>query len=330
MSDDPFAARDRLEEIIVEAVQDAVKDFLQMATAEVTKRIKTEGRAWENIVPGPVAMTAAGLDLLTLGDLLGWWATFVSLDIGQRIRQQWADQQVDIVSPGWSSMRSVGQVVSMIVDRLSYVDPQPDGSKVLPADAFDLIRQRISEAAHDNWTQPQLAEAIAQDLNWDLDRNYWKNEYARYNRQLAAILDPIDDPELRDWTRLHDPEVGRLQDGRAHAALQLDADRSTWEVRAERIGRTETTIAYNYAALQALADEGFTHKQWLSTHDNRTRDDHADMDGVIIPLEEFFQVPDSRNGGTVEMIMPGDVTDTVPAHLRINCRCIILGAEQDQ
>jgi uncharacterized protein with gpF-like domain len=56
-------------------------------------------------------------------------------------------------------------------------------------------------------------------------------------------------------------------------------------------------------------------KQWLSTIDDRTRDTHADLDGVTIDLDEPFEV----DGDTGDA--PGQFSD--PAN-NINCRCTMI------
>ena len=52
------------------------------------------------------------------------------------------------------------------------------------------------------------------------------------------------------------------------------------------------------AALEALKAQGYTHKRWLTARDNRvrvaqgrTRFDHRQMDGVVVPIDEPFITP---------------------------------------
>lgn len=59
-------------------------------------------------------------------------------------------------------------------------------------------------------------------------------------------------------------------------------------------------------------------KEWISTHDARTRDSHAELDGEIVPVDERFS-----NG----LMFPGDPQGH-PSEV-YNCRCTMAGALPD-
>lgn len=90
--------------------------------------------------------------------------------------------------------------------------------------------------------------------------------------------------------------------------------------RAETIARTETHAAANYGSIKtaknAQAEFGIImQKEWVATNDARTRDTHAQMDGVIVDVDENFNVngymTDRPNG------------EGLPAEESINCRCVM-------
>lgn len=85
-----------------------------------------------------------------------------------------------------------------------------------------------------------------------------------------------------------------------------------------RNARTAVTYAENQGRLDSMraAEEelGLVYrKQWIATHDNRTRDSHLEVDGDIVDLDKPFVVGDS------EMMCPGDPAGE-PAEF-FNCRC---------
>ena len=97
-------------------------------------------------------------------------------------------------------------------------------------------------------------------------------------------------------------------------ARMLKADGFT-KARALRIVRTETVRATNYGSWLAAFDLGIkVDKQWIATHDSRTRDTHMQIDGQIVEMDGSFRVP---NGD--ELFLPGD--PEAPAAETINCRC---------
>lgn len=94
------------------------------------------------------------------------------------------------------------------------------------------------------------------------------------------------------------------------------------KTRAALIARTETGKAAN-AAEQIGTDKTNlqTRKEWISVRDKRTRHDHINVDGSIVPDGKPFNV-----GGYL-MLRPGANRTTdgqkVPAKEVVNCRCVI-------
>jgi len=91
------------------------------------------------------------------------------------------------------------------------------------------------------------------------------------------------------------------------------------EESALRNARTAVTSAQNKGrvdAMEDLAEEGvILEKEWIATKDSRTRDAHAELDRVSVPIDEPFV---NEIG---EIMFPGD-PDADPANT-YNCRCTI-------
>lgn len=80
--------------------------------------------------------------------------------------------------------------------------------------------------------------------------------------------------------------------------------------RAELIARTETTTVTNAAGRESLSNwaaenDAKVFKQWLATQDDRTREEHAAMDGEEVEIDRLFS-----NG----LLAPGEP----------NCRCSLI------
>jgi len=87
--------------------------------------------------------------------------------------------------------------------------------------------------------------------------------------------------------------------------------------QAMRIARTETTTAMNTAMDVAAEQTGIMiEKVWIASIDDRTRDSHADLDGVQVPKNEPFR---TSNGNSLDY--PGDPNGR-PEEI-INCRCTV-------
>lgn len=96
--------------------------------------------------------------------------------------------------------------------------------------------------------------------------------------------------------------------------------------RAELIARTETARAANIGSMVGAMSTGLvTVKEWIAAKDNRTRrmprdaNDHLNMDGVTIPIDQKFVV---RAKTYIDnMLHPGD--STAHAGNVCNCRCTL-------
>ena len=60
-------------------------------------------------------------------------------------------------------------------------------------------------------------------------------------------------------------------------------------------------------------------KRWVATMDSRTREDHLAMDGVEVPQDEPFVLPDGS-----KMMFPGDISMGADVSQVVNCRCTMI------
>ena len=116
-----------------------------------------------------------------------------------------------------------------------------------------------------------------------------------------------------------------LADGVANGASIDDLARDVQQVfdvasssRAKTIARTEVISASNGSASLAAAQlpsDVAAAQEWISTRDERTRDDHADADGQVVAMGATFDV------GGEALLYPGDPGGD--GGNVINCRCTV-------
>jgi len=94
------------------------------------------------------------------------------------------------------------------------------------------------------------------------------------------------------------------------------------QLRSATIARTETHNAASYANHSVAKSLNLPdlQKQWVSVSDDRTRSNHAKMNGKIVPMDEDFEVP--SDFGPRYMSRPADPRGG--AANVINCRCVLL------
>lgn len=88
------------------------------------------------------------------------------------------------------------------------------------------------------------------------------------------------------------------------------------EDRAMFIAENEANTMYEDEDYILALKEGMTRKKWVTMQDRRVRDTHREVEGVTIPIDEFFQV------GAAQMLYPKDVINGggYPEEI-VNCRC---------
>lgn len=88
--------------------------------------------------------------------------------------------------------------------------------------------------------------------------------------------------------------------------------------RARLVGEEESNTAFNNKDYLKAIAKGKSKKQWLTMRDKRVRPTHVELEGVTIPINDYFQV------GAAKMLFPRDVMNAgeFPEEI-VNCRCQI-------
>jgi SPP1 gp7 family putative phage head morphogenesis protein len=100
---------------------------------------------------------------------------------------------------------------------------------------------------------------------------------------------------------------------------EMFAEDKKW--RAELIARTESCTTMNAGAIELYKSEDIGYKEWVSIQDDRTRDAHLLMDGVVVPVTDKFEVPATSQSEGAFMEYAGD--PSAPAGQVVNCRCTV-------
>lgn len=142
--------------------------------------------------------------------------------------------------------------------------------------------------------------------------NLWVDEYGL---SLCMTINDTTKKELRkvlsEATEAGD-SIAVQKKKLIEAAKEIFTKDKEW--RAELIARTESCSTINAGSNILYQSEGVQEVGWLSVRDDRTRDQHLAMDGVVIPMGEKFELP---NGDVMEY--PGDPNGS--ADNVCNCRC---------
>ena len=314
--DDAATRRDRM----LAMAEDRMLDATAAATRQFLRRILEtfdEDRL--------ASLTAATADdfprsvrLFTVGQAAGWWEDAVDEHVVAQVRAVWRagyfdTRDGDLVS---SSVDHLGDYIANVTDRLSRT-----ARPTVPEQAFDMAREAVADEIARGSDVRTLSRRLAQDFSWDKDATLARERLGGLDRRIDQVLDQIGPPgnASREAARLNDPVIRDLQAQRSEAVKVIDRVESTWQTRAERIARTESAGAYNAGAVDAGHVEGAGVKVWMTTGDDRTRDDHLDAAGQCVPIDDVFTV-----GGEI-LEMPADPSG--PPEQTINCRCTVVFAD---
>lgn len=169
----------------------------------------------------------------------------------------------------------------------------------------------VREGGYIGLSRPQAAALlnVRADLA-NLDSRYFTRELRdrRFDRLVREAID--------SGRPLMQTDIDRIAGRYADRALKSRADMiaRTESITALRAGRREGIAQ----AIEqgAIADDKLK-RRWSATGDERTREDHADMDGEEVEgIDTPWQLPDGSM-----MLFPGDTSLGAEAGETINCRC---------
>lgn len=172
-----------------------------------------------------------------------------------------------------------------------------------------------------NYGAYEVEKATGIDTSFSL---YNRDAVGRLLRENPDLLPKpkVNIPEDMRWNKQHMSSAilqGILQgDSIDNISKRLESVTTMDSKAAVRNARTMTTSAENaghmhsYKRAEEMGIKG--KKMWMATHDNRTRESHAMMDGETRDLDEAFS-----NG----LMEPGDMSVDKPEEV-YNCRCRIV------
>lgn len=303
-------------------------DALEAWDAAIEKAILAAATEWAPRVLHAAlpTLTAAGLppDPDRMDDERdSWWSTFVAHVLpviaglmaartGRTLRDR------GVTPPEPPPLEAASRAVPWPDDILATLSADDRAELV---SSFTDLRQMLGEL------MPDDAELIVRIPSWrDNTASYLSTVSNRCKNMPDTVFSSIRTALAEGIDAGEDPTALAVR-VRDHLDMTTEGGRDAWNMRANRIARTETTGAYNAATLEAArieADETGTDMQqaWVCTTDARTRDTHFAADGQRVNLDEPFLVGGHR------LRYPGDPAG--PARETVNCRCTTIALAADE
>lgn len=161
-------------------------------------------------------------------------------------------------------------------------------------------------------------EVLEMETKAEIDREYQDAVEAFVKRWTARKATQISNTSRTKIQRIITRSTVEGLDERQTGKLIMQRiGGSMGAARARTIARTESHSASQDAAHEIVEASGLeVTKEWVAVEDDRTREDHQDVNGEEIEMHERFQV------GEDQLAYPGDPTGS--AGQIINCRCVLV------
>ena len=236
-----------------------------------------------------------------------YWKAF------DRRRQNWEKKVAQIVG---RRFREEGQKVAEAYEEGRDVDGVVDGQR----SEWETMMTAIYVGVMEDFGQ-ETGEALAKSIgptSRKFEFDPWLGEVRNWIENVVAEkVTQITDTTKKEIKR-------QIQEGFEEGDSTVEIARRIRKLyedftfrRAMMIARTEVVAASNAGSHFAAEQTGLDYERvWLSSRDERVRDDHAGMDGQRRGKNDPFEAPD----GSL-LMFPGDTSLGAAANQTIQCRC---------
>ena len=171
------------------------------------------------------------------------------------------------------------------------------------------------------WYATNFDKYLKKGVDFQDFLDYWNQAFAEKGLDMAGIrvvtiMATAKKLFVKIIQNFMQDEKFMAEGARVQARILKNKFKEVSQYQAERIVRTESTLAANYATQQSalrIFPGSQMSKEWIAAQDERVRFDHSQADGQIVKFEELFLVGGER------LEYPGDPRGS--AGNVINCRC---------
>jgi len=182
----------------------------------------------------------------------------------------------------------------------------------------------MKEATDASLLASYIASAVreAELLDVPLDMGLYNERAGKWLEKVKSVdyWESDKAPNATTIKQIHSRLAQGMEAGESVSELAERIDglyEQTYKGRALTIAKTETAGAFGEGAEELRREEGVEKKEWITTMDDMTRDDHAAANGQAVKVGRPFNI------GGEDLMYPGDPSGS--AEQICNCRCSSAG-----
>ena len=185
---------------------------------------------------------------------------------------------------------------------------------ILPIDEINALEEKLKPHFEDDGKGKIKSKEDAEDIIdelLDLFLLSYANGATATNSELGTSVMPSMDAVD---AAVYAPVAGETWRDRVMG--YYDSGGTLYDIR--RIAETDATRIYNQGAVDAVVAnglEGSTSKRWQTMEDDRVRDSHSYLQGMVVPFDADFYTYDGDHAPFPGMF-------ELPEN-SINCRCVV-------
>ena len=183
---------------------------------------------------------------------------------------------------------------------------------ILPIDEINALGEKIKPHFDEDGKikSREDAEDIIEEMLELFTLSYARGANATNAELGTKKMPPTDDMDMAIYMMI----AGKMWDERVMEYYENGG--SVYDI--QRIAETDATRIYNQGALDAVKANGSgagVNKRWATMNDDRVRDTHSYLEGMVVPYNAEFYTYDGDHAAAPGMF-------SLPEN-NINCRCVV-------
>lgn len=231
----------------------------------------------------------------------------------------------------FDDLNAMQEIPRIWYDKMRIPPKQKRKREALAVDYCEIIIMLFLMITEQEYERAELVAFLSERLRLLAEReigvediayiNDWADTKAEeivdttYEKYENEIEDQEIEEEEAEAEEQKEPEEDKVITFSEYDISVPEKDYWTSDIRAMNISLNLASFVFNFKEYDDAIKDGKTKKVWITENDDKVRETHAAIDGVELPINEYFAV------GNSAMLFPGDTSAGAEEKELDNCRC---------